>query len=50
MRLLAIPLSLTAAWFSMPGIATAGQANEEASRFLDSRIRGIGPQPPEAEN
>ena len=46
MRLLAIPLLLTAAWFSMPGIATAGQADEEASRFLDPRIRGSGPRHP----
>ena len=41
MRLLAIPLLLTAAWLSMPGIALA-QANEEAAarKPLEAYLQG----------
>lgn len=42
MRLFAIPLLLTATWFSMPGIAHAQQANEEAAarKPLEAYLQG----------
>ena len=41
MRLLAIPLLLTATWLSMPGIASAQHADEAAARKpLEAYLRG----------
>ena len=42
MRLLAIPMLLTAAWLSMPGIALAQQASEDAAvrKPLEAYLQG----------
>jgi Putative lumazine-binding len=42
MRLLAIPMFLTAAWLSMPGIAIAQQASEDATvrKPLEAYLQG----------
>ena len=42
MRLIAIPMLLTAAWLSMPGIALAQQASEDAAarKPLEAYLRG----------